>query len=463
MTAARQTILSGGLVVTMDRERRIIRDGAVVIQDEKIAAVGKADLLLARFAQAVVHDCSGRMIIPGLIDAHDHPAHFLTKGLLDDIETTRRWKTRLYPFEQAVTEEETYWGALATFAEMIKSGTTTVADPGNLHPDGVARAARDIGLRALISAAVSDVDDPTRPWGLQHAAAAATASNERLYETWHRVENDRIRVSLGLWSPTTVSAELVRHVAKLAERLDIGIHGHLAAKPLDNEVTLARHGCRAVQWYYELGALNERLLAAHMGAVDERDVELVLRSGAHVVHCPSASMFGAFGCIAHGQFPELVKGGAVVALGTDAASISRFLDMAREMYLAACAHKDARMDAEVIGAHKAMEMATIDGARALWWNDQIGSIEPGKKADLTIVRMDGLEWQPRPMLNPVANFIYSSSGHRVETVFVNGRCLLREGALQTIDENSLRARAADAAATATARAGISGVSVWPVI
>jgi 5-methylthioadenosine/S-adenosylhomocysteine deaminase len=110
-----------------------------------------------------------------------------------------------------------------------------------------------------------------------------------------------------------------------------------------------------------------------------------------------------------------------------------------------------------------MEMATIDGARALWWDDQIGSIEAGKKADLTIVRMDGLEWQPRPMLNPVANFIYSSSGQRVETVFVNGRCLLRDGALQTVDENSLRAEAAEAAESATARAGISGVSVWPVI
>jgi 5-methylthioadenosine/S-adenosylhomocysteine deaminase len=463
MTAARQTILHGGLVVTMDRDRRIIRDGAVVIQDEKIAAVGKADALLVQFSQAAIHDFSGRMIIPGLIDAHNHPAHFLTKGLLDDMETTRRWKTRLYPFEQAVTEQETYWGALATFAEMIKSGTTTVADPGNLHPNGVARAARDIGLRVMVAAAVSDVNDPSRPWGLQHAAEAATAANELLFERWHRAEGGRIRVSLGLWSPTTVSAELVRHVAKLAERLDTGIHGHLAAKPLDNEITLARHGCRAVEWYHQLGALNERLLAAHMGAVNARDVELVLRSGAHVVHCPSASMFGAFGCIAHGQFPELVKGGAVVALGTDAASISRFLDMAREMYLAACAHKDARMDAEVMGAHKAMEMATIDGARALWWDDQIGSIEAGKKADLTIVRMDGLEWQPRPMLNPVANFIYSSSGQRVETVFVNGRCLLRDGALQTVDENSLRAEAADAAESATARAGISGVSVWPVI
>jgi len=462
MNSRNPSLLWGGLTVTMDGTRRVIRDAGVVIDGQRIAAVGKADDLSSKYPDAHVIDVSGKLLIPGLIDAHNHPAHFLTKGFLDDMEASRRWKTRLYPFELSVSDDETYWGALATFAEMIKSGTTTVADPGNLHPDAVARAARDIGVRVLLAPAVSDIDDPVRPWG-RRDPNVLVAENERLFRSWNGQANGRIRVCMGLWSTTSVSDDLVRLVVKTAERLDTGIHGHLAAKPLDNEVALAQHGCRAVAWYHKLGALNERFLAAHMGAVDAVDVDLALRSGVRIVHCASASMFGAFGCISHGRFPELIDGGATVGLGTDAASISRFLDMAREMYLAACAHKDARMNAELIGAHKAMEMATIDGARALWWDSEIGSIEVGKKADLTVVCMDGLEWQPYPAANPVANFVYSSGGHRVETVFVDGRCLLRDGVLQTVEEHYLRDQVFRAAESATGRAGFVRNSVWPVV
>jgi cytosine/adenosine deaminase-related metal-dependent hydrolase len=462
MTSAGVVLLSGGLVVTMDKQRRIITDGGVAVKNGRIIAVGKSSELADDFVDAVVIDTNGKMVIPGLIDAHNHPAHFLTKGLLDDIGAARRWGTRLYPFESTVSEEETYWGALGTFAEMIKTGTTCVADPGGLHPQSVARAAADIGIRATITGAMSDVHDPLRPWGVKHNATSATGVAERLYNEWNGAEGKRIRIWVGLWSPTTSSEELVRQVCKLAEKLDTGIHGHLASKPADNELTLERHGYRAVEWYHRLGILNHRFLAAHMGAITQCEVDLVAKSGTSVVHCASASMFGGFGCIAHGKFPELVSAGVTVALGTDAASISRFLDMARQMYLAACAHKDVRMDAEVMGAHKAMEMATIDGAQALMLDDEIGSIEVGKKADLVTVAMDGLEWEPRPTTNPIANFVYSSSGNRVDTVMVDGRILMKEGVLQTVDEKVLRISASNAAKSAAERANIPSINVWPV-
>ena len=137
-----------------------------------------------------------------------------------------------------------------------------------------------------------------------------------------------------------------------------------------------------------------------MGAIDENELEIVREAQVKICHCPSASMLGGFGCISHGRFPELVEAGVTVTIGTDAGAISRFLDMVRVMYLAACAHKDARVDPEVMGARKAFEMGTIDGARGLLWDDEIGSLEPGKRADLAIVSTNSLEWQPRPAQNP---------------------------------------------------------------
>jgi cytosine/adenosine deaminase-related metal-dependent hydrolase len=173
-------------------------------------------------------------------------------------------------------------------------------------------------------------------------------------------------------------------------------------------------------------------------------------------------MFGGFGCITHGKFPELIAAGVNVALGSDAASISRFLDLPRLMYLAACAHKDVRRDSTAMGAHLAMEMATLGGARALGLQDRIGSLEPGKQADFVLLRTDGIEWQPRPLLNPVAHLVYSSGGHRVDTVAVAGRILVRSGNLLVRDIEELMPKIRQAAHDAVVRAGLPQQQIWPV-
>jgi len=225
---------------------------------------------------------------------------------------------------------------------------------------------------------------------------------------------------------------------------------------------MAKWGCRSVARYEQLGLLDANLYAVQMGALDDAEVELIARRNVKVGHCPSASMLGAFGCIAHGKFPELIAAGATVAIGTDAAAISRFLDMVREMYLAACAHKDARADARVMGAHTAMEMATINGAKALLWDDAIGSLEAGKCADLALIDMEALEWYPRPQVNPVANLVYSSGGHRVDSVMIDGNWVLRDRRLTTIDEAELKVRSQQAAREMLVQTGIPEVQHWPV-
>jgi len=458
------TVIANGTVITMDPERRIIRDGAVMVQEARIIDVGKSADVRAKYPHANFVDAAGMLIIPGLIDGHNHPAHYLSKGLLDDMEVKRRWSTRLYPFEAGMIGEEAYWGSLGSFAEMIKSGTTCVADPGSFHTAATLEAARNIGIRAAVAPSMRDIEDyaPSSRSGTNRTAAAIADEAEALFKEWNGAEDGRIRIWFGLRQAASASDELCQRVVALAEKYDTGIHTHLAISKADNANVEQRWGARGVERFRRLGVLGPRLYAAHMGALNEDEVETIAKADVKVAHCPSASMLGGFGCISHGKIPELIAAGVTVSLGTDAGAISRFLDMIRIMYLAACAHKDVRLDPEVMGAHKAFEMATIDGARALLWDDTIGSIEAGKSADIVLVRTDSLEWLPRKGHNPVANLVYSASGAAVDTVIIGGRVVMRNRVLTTIDEEELKANVIAKARTARERSGIPEESRWPV-
>jgi 5-methylthioadenosine/S-adenosylhomocysteine deaminase len=459
-----QKLIAGSIVVTMDQQRRIIVDGGVLVNGNRIAEVGNAADLASRNPHADVIDAKGCLISPGFIDAHNHPAHFLSKGLLDDVEIGKRWAKLLYPFDTGIDGEHCYWGSVGTFAEMLLNGTTCFNDPGGFHPAETVRAATDIGIRGIVTRSVSDLHDPNRPTPdrLLGTPDDIIGSLKRLHDDYHGSADGRIRIWLGLRSSIATSDQICRKVADEADRLGVGIHAHLAVTPNETAQSLAKWGKRPVARFGDLGLLRPNLLAVHMGAIEQQEVDILARQGVRVIHCPSASMFGSFGCIAHGLFPEMVAAGMTIGLGSDAASISRFLDLVRVMYLAACAHKDARYDAEVMGAHKAFEMATIDGARALMWNDEIGSLEPGKLADITLVEMSSLEWQPRPLFNPVANLVYSSGGHAVRSVMVDGRWVVRDRQLLTMDDKTIREGTSRAAADVVAKIRLPAEQRWPV-
>jgi 5-methylthioadenosine/S-adenosylhomocysteine deaminase len=462
MPVVMDRLIAHGTVVTMDPTRRIIADGAVLIRGERIAEVGKATELRRRHPEITVTDASGMLVIPGLIDGHNHPTHYLSKGLLDDMEFRRRWSTRLYPFEAAMTDEDAYWGALGSFAEMIRSGTTCIADPGSFHAAATLKAAKRMGIRVIVAPSMRDINDYAASPKAGLSAAAIADEAEELHREWNGEEGGRIRIWFALRQALSVSDELCHRVATLAEKHDTGIHVHLAVSDSENAAVTERWGMRGIERFRRLGLLGPRLYAAHMGALDDDEVQIVAFSGTNVVHCPSASMLGGFGCISHGKIPELVAAGVSVALGTDAAAISRFLDMIRIMYLAACAHKDARRDPEIMGAHKAFEMATIEGARALRWDDEIGSIEPGKFADIVLLRTDSIEWLPRAHHNPIATLVYSSSGAAVDTVLVAGRVIMQGRRLTFIDEAELQTKLVENGRAALERSGIPEVQRWPV-
>jgi cytosine/adenosine deaminase-related metal-dependent hydrolase len=259
-----------------------------------------------------------------------------------------------------------------------------------------------------------------------------------------------------------VSDQLIRDIKRRADALKVGIHAHLSTTRGQVETALREWGKTPVARYRDLGVLGPNAHLVHMGAITDEDVAILRESDPTVCHCPSASMFGGFGCIAHGKFPELVENNVRVVLGSDACAISRFIDMVRIMYLAACAHKDVKADPTVIGAHKAMEMATIDGAKALLWEDAIGSLEVGKLADLVLADTDGIEWHPNPMDLPVANLVYSSSGSCVRTVIIDGRLVMVDRRFTMIDESDFCTRAGVHAREVSTRLGVEARIVWPV-
>jgi 5-methylthioadenosine/S-adenosylhomocysteine deaminase len=378
--------------------------------------------------------------------------------------THLRWATRFYPFEQAATDEETYLGARANFAAMLLTGTTCFNDPGGYHVDATAQAAVDSGIRGIVTRSGQDISSksvPVPPSALE-ITDAVMDNAARLYERWNGQGAGRISVWYSLRSVYNSSDELCRRIKEAADERSTGIHCHLAVTERENELCLQQWGVRPLERFRRLGLLGPNLYLVHMGAVTSEEIGLLKEFDVKVCHCPSASMLGGFGCIAHGRFPEMLKRGVTVSIGTDAAAVSRFLDMIRVMYLAATAHKDAETDPLAVGCYKALEMATVDGARALGKQAEIGSLEPGKKADLAILAVDGPDWHPNPLANPVANLVYAASGASVRTVVVDGRVLVEESRLTNADADDLWARCDRASADVLARAGIDLRPAWPV-
>jgi 5-methylthioadenosine/S-adenosylhomocysteine deaminase len=455
-------LVRGGTVATMDARRRLVADGAVAIDGATIVAVGKAAELEAAWAAREVIDLRDHLITPGLVDAHNHPVHYASKGLADDLEYAERSHRHIWPYESGLDQEEAYWNGLATFAEGLRTGTTTFAAPGDLFPFAHARAAEELGVRACLARMAWDLHDPGAPPGSEDTTETALARGEEVVLGLRGRANGRLRGWFSLVRTWHVSDELCRRTKARADALGVGIHGHLNTMPYEVEQGLRRWGMRSLARYETLGLLGPNLYLVHMGLTTAEEIPLLRRHDVKVVHCPSASMLGGFGCVARGTIPEMVAAGVTVALGTDAAAISRFLDMVRVMYLAACAHKDVRADPTVMGPHKAFEMATIDGARALGWEAEIGSLEPGKRADLVSFATDELAWHPNPLGNPIANLVLSASGASCRTAIVDGRVLVRDGRLLTVDEAALRAEMGRRQRAIFARLGLALAPRWPV-
>jgi 5-methylthioadenosine/S-adenosylhomocysteine deaminase len=422
-------LVLGGTVLTVDAHDTVIADGAVAIRDGAIVEVGPRSKLERRFRARRSIDARGRLVLPGLVNAHTHAAMTLLRGVRDDVELMTWLEKYMFPLERRfVNREFVRWGARLACWEMIASGTTTFAD-GYFFEEEVARAADEAGLRAVPGQGIFDVPTPD-----SQTAADGLARAEKFLSDWSG--HPRITPSLCPHSCYTVEPETFRKTIKLAERFDAPVQTHLAESPAEIAMVRERFDTTPVRHLASVGALGRRLVAAHCVCVDDEEIALLAAGGVGAVHCPESNMKLASGVA---PVTKMVAAGVRVGLGTDSAASNNDLDMIGEMGSAARLQKVATLDPAAAPARAVLRMATQGGADALHMGERIGSLEAGKRADLIVLDVSGPN--ALPLFDPTSHVVYSARSDAVQTVVVEGKVLMERRRIRTLDTEAIRARA----------------------
>lgn len=365
-------------------------------------------------------------LIPGLVNTHGHAGMALLRGIADDLPLHTWLNDHIWPLEgKWISDDFVYQGTQLAIAEMIRGGTTCFADM-YFFPDASARAASEAGIRAQL--AVPVIDFPT-PWAAD--AEECIHKTTELHDAWRNSE--LVSTAFGPHAPYSVSDDSLRKMLTFAEELDLPIHMHVHETAFEVEEALKTTGQRPLRRLYDLGLLGPRMLCVHATQINDDDMALLQRTATHVIHCPESNLKLASGfCPVH----RLQEGGINVALGTDGAASNNDLDMFSEMRTAALLAKACANDASALPAYRALQMATINGARAMGLDKLIGTLEVGKRADFTAVRMDNLN--SMPVFNPVSQLVYATQASQVSHVWVNGKRLLNNGELTTINRHHVQ-------------------------
>ncbi|MDF2499885.1 MAG: mtaD [Anaerosporomusa subterranea] len=389
----------------------------IIIENNFIMALGHAPLNW----QGEVLDCTGKLAIPGFINTHTHAAMTLFRSYADDMLLMDWLKKKIWPAEAKLTGEDVYWGSLLAIAEMLKSGTTAFADM-YFFMDDVARAVAETGIRASLARGMAGV----APTGEQ-----ALLESESFYTQFNGAADGRISVMLGPHAPYTCPPAYLRKVVAMSEKLGAEVHIHLSETAGEVEDCLKEHGKTPIALMEEVGLLQRGVLAAHCVHVTPDDIQLMAERKVRVAHNPGSNMKLASGIA---PVEDMLKAGLCVGLGTDGASSNNNLDMMEELRLAALLQKVNRYDPLVIPAGTALSMATENGARCLGF-EKTGKIEAGYRADITLVNMNEPHWYPRH--DCLSLLVYAAQGRDVDTVLVDGRILMKNRQLTTIDEERL--------------------------
>ncbi len=420
-------LLRGARVVTMDPGRRIL-DGDVLVEQGKIAAVGRAG---GPADGQTVLDCTGLVILPGLIQAHIHLCQTLFRGLADDLPLEDWLARRIWPLEAAHTEESVYWSAMLGAAELLLGGTTAILDMETVRHTGAAFTALDaIGLRATAGKCLMDA--PTCPPGLRESTDRALREAADLCATWHGKANGRLRWCYAPRFAPSCTGPLLRAVSDLAEKAGAVVHTHAAETPVELQMVKQETGSDEIAYLESVGITGPRAALAHCVWVDGEGIRRLARQHTNVVHCPSSNLKLGSGIA---PIPEMLAAGCRVALGADGAPCNNRLDGFTELRLAALIQKP-RHGPEALPASQALELATLGGARALGLESEIGSIEVGKRADLVALDLSGPHAQPEEA-DLISRIVYSACAADVRHVVVDGRIVVRDGRLKTADRDEI--------------------------
>ncbi len=419
-------LLRGGLVVTQDAKRHVLR-ADVLVEGDRIIAIGDS----LGSADEVI-DCRGCAVLPGLINAHQHAANTLLRGIADDVPL-EEMLARSFPMDAKLTRRDVQVGALLGCLEMIRSGTTTFQDLFYWE-DEVARAVRESGMRGFLSWVTLDESFTT-----QHGSPVKNAES---FVAKHKGD-PLVTPEVGVQGVYVASEETFRAAREVADRHGVRMHVHLAETRKEVYDHVAKTGQRPAEWLEGIGFLSDRLNAAHGVWLTLNEVRALARRGVSVAHCPVSNMKLASGGVA--PVPEMMDAGISVALGTDSALSNNSADLFSEMKTASLLHKSTRWDARVLPAQRALDMVTIDAARALGASSQIGSIEVGKHADLAVVSLRRPHTTPFYQANVISHLVYSSRGSDVQATIVDGHVLMAGGVVRSVDEHTVIERAQETA------------------
>ena len=422
-------IIRGGTVVTMDGSRRVIDNGGVAIKGGRVVAVGTSAEMDLNYSSRQVIEANGKAVIPGLINGHTHVPMTLFRGIADDLDL-QEWLTKyIFPAEaKNVTEDFVRVGTRLGLAEMIRSGTTTYCDMYYFE-DAIADETFKAGMRGVLGETVIDF-----PVADNKTNAEAMAYVEKFVGRWKG--NSLIVPAIAPHAPYTVSEEHLKAVRAFSDRTGAPIVIHISETKREVDDSIKDKGTSPVDYLNRFGFLNDKVIAAHMVWPTAAELGLLKKLGVGLVHNPQSNMKLASGVA---PVPEMLKQDMPVGLGTDGAASNNDLNLWEEMDTAAKLHKLISKDPKVLTAQEAFEMATIRGARALHLEKEIGSIETGKRADLVIVDVDGLN--QTPFYNVYSDLVYAAKAGDVRTVIVEGKVLMRDRRLLTLNEVTIKADA----------------------
>ncbi len=449
-----KTLIDGALIVTMDPIRRVIQNGAVLIDGEIILAVGQSDQVKSDFSFTNRIDAGNKVILPGFIDTHVHLSEHICRSLIPD--DAQDWMPNwLLPLYANLSEEDEYYASMLACIEMVRSGTTTFCEAGTcIHPEEAARAMQQVGIRGILGRWTWDLR--SEPISLNQSTDEALENNVKLIDFIGRLNENRIRCWPLVLGMETASDELLVGAKQLADKHGLGL-GFMHASNIPSMETVDT--MRSLRHFADLGVLDRNVKITHMVYADDEDLDLLKKYEVKVAHCPTAAMKHCKGLSKYGKFPEMKSGGICVSLGADSANGSDHVNMLRIIHIVAQIYKDARRDYRIFPAETVLEMATLDGAEALLMANNIGSIEVGKNADLIIFDRHHPEWHP--LLNVANSLVYAVTDRSIDSVFIAGEKVLEQGRMVNVDEEEIYANVDRLSRKLMDRAGIRPVLKWP--
>lgn len=429
-------LIKNGKILTMDAENSIIEKGFIGVENDTVSVVGRGNCPADHTAGTEI-DAEGNLVLPGLINGHTHAAMTLFRGLADDLPLMDWLNNYIFPVESRMDADFVRTGTLLACAEMILSGTTTFCDM-YLFEEEVALTAKKAGMRCLVGEVLYDFDSPN--YGPVENGFRYT---ESLLERWS--DDPLVSIAVEPHALFTCSPDLLKSADDLAARYNAPLIIHLSETETEVQQIRERYGKRPVAHLQSLGLVGPRLIADHCVHLNSDEIELFADSNISVIHNPESNMKLASGIA---PIPELLGKGVTVGLGTDGCASNNNLDIFTEMDTAAKIHKVNTMDTTVMDAATVLRMATVEGAKAIGMGDITGSLEKGKRADIIVVDTD----KPHliPMYNPFSHIVYSASGADVIHSVINGRIVMRDRGLTTLDLESIMSEAKKKAANVLA-------------